>query len=557
MELNGAQILIRLLERQGIDTIFGIPGGANLPIYDALYRSRIQHILARHEQGAGFMAQGMARTTGRAAVCMATSGPGATNLITAIADAKLDSIPIIFITGQVPSSLIGTDAFQEVDTYGLTVPITKHNFLIQDAHDLIEIIPEAFRIAESGRPGPVAIDIPKDVQTQIIDIATWPEPGVVQPLPQCQSDVIPQMAAMIHDAKRPVFYIGGGVTAADASGWVQQIAHKNAIPVTTTLMGLGAIPHDDPLSIGMLGMHGNAYTNILMEEADLIIALGIRFDDRATGKIEAFCKHAAIIHVDVDPSEIDKLKNATLGICGDVAIILEHLGPLIKENDRLAWQNRISGLKQTHNCTYDSEHLMEHPEGIIHYIGSIAPQDAIIATDVGQHQMWTAQTYPFKFPRTFLTSGGLGTMGFGMPTAIGAALAHPDKKVICISGDGSFLMNIQELATMAEHGVNITTIIINNGHLGLVRQQQELFYNNRIFASKFGFAPDFATIAKGFGIPAWDLGKTCDSKKCLEQALAYTGPTLINAPVQPDLNVYPMVPPGASNLEMIGGNEHA
>ena len=556
MKLNGARILIKLLERQGIDTICGIPGGANLPIYDALYHSSIRHILARHEQGAGFMAQGMARTTGRSAVCMATSGPGATNLITAIADAKLDSIPVIFITGQVPSSFIGTDAFQEVDTYGLTIPITKHNFLVQDARDLLEIIPEAFKIAESGRPGPVVIDIPKDVQTQTVRLETWPEPGMPECLPTCNAEICMQMAEMIHQARRPVLYIGGGVMASDASEGVTQIAHKNTIPVTTTLMGLGAIPHDDPLFLGMLGMHGNVYTNIIMAEADLIIALGIRFDDRATGKIEEFCKQAAIIHVDVDRSEIDKLKNATLGICGDVRTILDHLLPLINEDNRPDWQRRISALKHTHDCSREIENDMTHPAGIIQYVGSIAPEDAIITTDVGQHQMWTAQAYPFRRPRSFLTSGGLGTMGFGMPTAIGAALANPDKKIICISGDGSILMNIQELATMAEHGLNITTIIMNNGHLGLVRQQQELFYNNHIFASKFDVSPDFATIAKGFGIPAWDLGKTCNPSKTIQQALAHTGPALINAPVQHDINVYPMVPPGASNLEMIGGNEN-
>ena len=557
MKLSGAQILVKLLERQGVEILYGIPGGANLPIYDALYDSAIRHVLARHEQGAGFMAQGMARTTSLPAVCLATSGPGATNLITAIADAKLDSIPVVFITGQVPSDFIGTDAFQEVDFYGLTVPITKHNFLVQEASDLLTVIPEAFRIAQSGRPGPVAVDIPKDVQTGMVAIDTWPAPGGPLSPPACHEPAVGRMADMIHRAKRPILVAGGGIIAAGAADLLKALAEKNNIPVTATLMGMGVMAVDHPLFLGMLGMHGNVYTNRVMAEADLIVGLGIRFDDRATGKIEAFCRQATVIHVDVDHSEIDKLKNATLGICGDVKQLLTGLLPEICPDRREKWLASIDGLRCTFPVVSYEMADMRHPAGIIAHIGNKAPGDAIVSTDVGQHQMWAAQVYPINRPRSFLTSGGLGTMGFGLPAAIGAAFAHPDKKVICISGDGSLLMNIQEMATMAEHGLNITVVVMNNGHLGLVRQQQELFYNNRIMASKFDLSPNFAAIARGFGISAWDLSEATDRKTCIEAALAHDGPCLLHAPVYDNINVFPMVPPGASNLEMIGGDGHA
>jgi len=551
MELNGAQLIVKLLERQGIDIIFGIPGGTNLPIYDALYHSKIRHILTRHEQSAGFMAQGLARTNGQASVCMATSGPGATNLITALADAKLDSIPVVAITGQVPTSMIGTDAFQEVDTYGLTLPVTKHNFLVQRPEDLLTIIPEAFRIAESGRPGPVVIDVPKDVQTQAVRFDKWPEPGIAKDTGLEDTAIPATMARMIHHARKPLFYAGGGIIAADASDLLRKTARKNAIPVVSTLMGLGTMAYNDPLFLGMLGMHGTSEANKAMSRADLIIALGIRFDDRATGKIEEFCKDATIIHVDVDDSEIGKLKNASLGVCGDVAKILTELFPLVQAAERKAWHQEIFTMKNRDAISSEMINNPAHPANLIRYIGDQAPEDAIITTDVGQHQMWTAQVYPIKRPRSFVTSGGLGTMGFGLPTAMGAAFANPDKKVICISGDGSFLMNIQELATLAEHDLNVTILLMDNGHLGLVRQQQELFYENHVFASKFGFSPDFAAIARGFGIQAWDTKMNGSAKTAIDQALAFDGPALVHLSIDWDVNVYPMVPPGASNLEMI------
>jgi acetolactate synthase I/II/III large subunit len=552
MKYSGAEIIIKMLETHGIDTIAGIPGGSNLPLYNALYGSKIRHILARHEQGAGFIAQGMARSTGKPAVCFATSGPGATNLITAIADAKLDSVPIIAITGQVPSALMGTDAFQEADTYGMTIPITKHNFLVHDASELIPTINKAFTIAIEGRPGPVLIDVPKDVQSQIIEVEKFYIEEPAKSATSTKDDIISQAAAMINASTKPVFYIGGGVMSSGAYLEIAAIAEKNAIPITSTLMGLGCMPHNHPLYIGMLGMHGARYTNHILEEADLLIALGVRFDDRATGNIAQFCPNAAVLHIDIDPAELNKIRTATLGIAGNAKDILQQIEPAVHAEKREAWIDRITHLRKEQPFNYPVEKDIFHPLNLIRAIGSLAPENAIITTDVGQHQMWTAQAYPFMQPRTFLTSGGLGTMGFGLPAAIGAALANPKRKVICFSGDGSILMNIQELATLAELNLNVTIVLLNNGHLGLVRQQQELFYNGNYIASKFDIQPDFAAIAKGFGIVGVDLGKASDPHTALQNALESQRPCFINVPIDHKEMVTPMVPPGKANIEMIG-----
>lgn len=553
MEISGAKLVVKLLERQGIEIICGIPGGSNLPIYDALKDSSIRHILARHEQGAGFMAQGMARTTGRAAVCMGTSGPGVTNLLTAIADARLDSIPIVAITGQVSSSLIGTDAFQEVDTYGLTIPITKHNFLVQSASDLLEVIPEAFRLAESGRPGPVVVDIPKDVQKELIEIDAWPEPGQRSAPVQCDPECLDRAAKMIAAASRPVIYAGGGIVAAGCSRDLIRLSHQNSIPVVTTLMGLGAFPHGDSNYLGMLGMHGSRATNMAMEEADLIIALGVRFDDRAVGKANEFCSQADILHIDIDRSEIGKIKPSNLSIVGDVGQALHKLTDMVEHSIRIGWSSRISDLRRMYPDIEQDREDIFHPLNLIRIMGESLPDNAIITTDVGQHQMWVAQGYPFRQPRTLLTSGGLGTMGFGLPNAIGAALAEPERKVVCVSGDGSFLMNIQELATLAEQRLNVKVIIMNNNRLGLVCQQQELFFEKRYFASSFESNPDFASIARGFGIPSFDLSEQENPSLFLRQALDHNGPCVINVPIGFENKVLPMVPPECANREMIGG----
>lgn len=553
MKRTGAQIITALLERQGMETVAGIPGGCNLPLYDALRESPIHHVLARHEQGAGFIAQGMARATGKAAVCLATSGPGATNLLTAIADAKLDSVPIIAITGQVPASMIGTDAFQEVDTYGLTLPITKHNFIVRNVEELLEVIPEAFHIALSGRPGPVAIDVPKDMQTQTLDITEWPEPGKADALPPCEPETIRQLADRIHRAKKPVLYIGGGIIASDASEDLAAFARKNDIPVACTLSGLGAFPANDPLYLGMLGMHGAQYTNLLLDEADLILAFGVRFDDRATGRAVEFCKHADIVHVDIDPSEIGKIKPANLAIVGDVGNILRAVMPMLQDNERTGWRRRIAELKHRFPLRFPAPHDPFHPMNFLQQLSMLTEPDTIITTDVGQHQMWVAQAYPFQRPRTLLTSGGLGTMGFGLPAAIGAALARPGLRAVCVSGDGSILMNLQELATLAELNLDVTVFIMNNHHLGLVRQQQELFYGQRYYASQFSADPDFARIAEGFGLRAWDLGEEPDPMEAVARALNQPGPSVINVPVHQTENVLPMVPPGKANRDMIVG----
>jgi acetolactate synthase-1/2/3 large subunit len=554
MQLTGAQIIIHLLERQEITIIAGVPGGANLPLYDALSQSRhIRHVLARHEQGAGFIAQGMARASGQPAVCFATSGPGATNLLTAIADAKLDSIPLICITGQVPTAMIGTDAFQEVDIYGMSIPITKHNFLVRSAPELFKAIPEAFRIATSGRPGPVLVDVPKDVQNQSVEVRSWPEPGRPDPAPACDPAVLTAAAHLINTASRPVLYLGGGVIHAGAAHLSRRLAEKAGIPAAMTLMGLGAIPTDHPRCIGMLGMHAARYTNLALEACDLLIAVGARFDDRATGRVAQFCPEARIIHIDIDPSELDKIKTAHVGIVGDVQEVLQALLPLVEAQPRQAWLTEIEALKTRYPLGTPGADDSRTPYGLVLHTASLLDDDAIITTDVGQHQMWTAQVYPLRRARQWLTSGGLGTMGFGLPAAIGAALACPARTVVCFSGDGSLLMNIQELVTAVEVGAKVKIVLMNNNALGLVHQQQDLFYGGRRFASDFRTAVDFVTIARGFRMPVYELADDTEPHLTLARALRAPGPCLIHAAIDAQEKVYPMVPPGAANKDMIGG----
>lgn len=553
-QMTGAQLIVRLLERQGVRTIAGIPGGAILPLYDALSGSDIiHHVLARHEQGAGFMAQGMARVSGKPEVCFASSGPGATNLVTAIADAMLDSIPLVAITGQVPLPMIGTDAFQEVDIYGMTVPITKHNFLVRSARELLEVIPEAFRIAMSGRPGPVLVDVPKDVQNQIIEFAEFPPVAVRSPSPVVPVEQLEAAARMINEAERPVLYLGGGVIHSGAAQLAVNLAEQAGLPTTMTLMALGSMPVDHPLSIGMLGMHGARYTNFVLEESDLLICVGARFDDRAIGKAAQFCPNAKIVHVDVDPSELHKIKNAHVAINGDVAEVLDALLPRVRVQLRESWLARVAELRTTFPMQFPEQENPRSHYGLIHAVAEALDDEAVITTDVGQHQMWVAQAYPFRRPRQWLTSGGLGTMGFGMPAALGAAMAAPERTVVCFSGDGSFMMNIQELATLAEQQLNVKIVLMNNNALGLVYQQQNLFYGKRVFASRYKGEPDFLRIAEGFGIPAIDLDASANPQATLAQALQTPGPCLIHASIDREQFVYPMVPPGAANTEMIGG----
>ncbi len=564
--LTGAELVIRELERRGIEIVAGIPGGAILPLYDALQQSRIQHVLARHEQGAAFIAQGMARATGKVAVCLATSGPGATNLITALADARADSIPIVAITAQVPQKLIGTDAFQEVDTCALARPATKACFFARSAAELARLLPEAFALAESGRPGPVLVDIPKCVLMERLPAEeSFGEPTSVAQRGAVTTEVKgtacsrvaewldaeePQtwhrLGARLARSRRPLLYIGGGVHAAGAYAALLELSRRADIPVVSSLHGLGAYPSEDPLFLGMLGMHGAPYTNHATEEADLVIAVGARFDDRATGKPEQFCRNAEIIHIDVDARELGKIKPIAFGIVSDARRALSRLLEVTEPSERPEWRARITALRAERPITLRGEACE-----FLQRLSGVLDRRTIVTTDVGQHQMWVAQNMPFSEPRTLLTSGGLGTMGFGLPAAIGAALACPGQKVVCVSGDGSLLMNVQELATLAELGLNVTTLVMNNSQLGLVRQQQQLFYGQRYSAAHFKRGTDFAALARAFGLRGESARASELSSARLAELLSTPGPMLVDVSIPGTENVLPMVPPGASNLDMI------
>jgi acetolactate synthase-1/2/3 large subunit len=557
MEMTGAEIIVGLLERAGITTIAGIPGGSNLPLYHALGASRIRHVLARHEQAAGFIAQGQARRTGRPAVCFATSGPGVTNLLTAIADAKLDSVPVVAITGQVPTSMLGTDAFQEIDTYGLSIPIVKHSVLVKSAAELLVELPRAFAIAAAGRPGPVVVDVPKDVQIQKAAFDAWPAinlppAAAAEPDPAALAEIAQAVAA----AERPLLYAGAGCAASDAAAAsLAAFARAAGAPVVCTLLGLGAMPPDDPLFLGMVGMHGTRAANAAALECDLLIAVGARFDDRATGKLAAFAPKARTVHIDIDAAEIGKLRRPNLALTADAGAALAALAAVlapvaVRPAAREVWAASLADRRRREAGPRDAP--IGHPARFLADLAARLPANAVVTTDVGQHQMWAAQAMPVRGPRRFLTSGGLGTMGFGLPTAIGAALADPESPVVCVSGDGSILMNIQELATLAELRPKLAIVLMDNGRLGLVRQQQELFYSGRYVASRFECRPDFAAIAAGFGIPSVDLEKEADPDAALAAALAFDGPCLVRVPVDPEANVYPMVPPGAANADAIG-----
>lgn len=558
MNLNGAELIIRFLEYAGIEVVAGIPGGASLPIYDALHGSKIRHILARHEQGAGFIAGGMARASGKPAVCIASSGPGVTNLITAVADAKMDSIPLIAITGQVPVSMIGTDAFQEIDTLSLSIPITKRSYLVKEVEDLIRILPQAWKTSIEGRPGPVWIDVPKDVASARIEWDEQKEKEFWNILKteftlKIGADWAERFKDLLSESKRPVFYIGGGLNRPESAESFRKLHEKLGFPTVSTLMGLGICRDDHPQFLGMLGMHGSRATNLVLEEADLLIALGVRFDDRATGKLNEFCPNAKIVHVDIDATEIGKLKNPNLSLKHDIGVFLRQiLNETFTElhSAKEEWLDRVQTLKTLYAFPMPEEEAL-HPFAIIRRVAEVLKERAIITTDVGQHQMWAAQYYPFQTQGSLLTSGGLGTMGFGLPTAIGAALASPGKRIVCISGDGSILMNIQELDTLRELDLDVTVLLMNNGHLGLVRQQQELFFSSRFSASKFTLPTNFTKIASSFGIPSFELREEDSVSEVLEDALNRKGPSFVTLRVAPELHVLPMVPPGKPNREMI------
>ncbi len=551
----GAQILIECLEREGVEIMFGYPGGQVLPIFDKLYDSKIRFILTRHEQGAAHAADGYARATGKVGVCLATSGPGATNLTTGIANAYMDSVPMVAITGQVKTFLIGNDAFQEADVTGVTRSISKHNFLVKDVNDLARTIREAFHIASTGRPGPVVIDIPVDVQQADCDFF-WPQEVSIRgykPTYFGHAGQIKKAARLIARSKRPVLYIGGGVITSGAHQEVLRLAEGIKAPVAMTMMGLGAFPGTHQMSLGMLGMHGTAYANHAVTESDLIIAIGARFDDRVTGRIDAFAPNAKVIHIDIDPTSISKNIRVDIPIVGDAKNILgQILEEIKKKPDTEKWLNQIREWKSRHPLRYIHDGEKIKPQFVIEQIYEATKGKAIIVTEVGQNQMWSCQWYKYDEPRTFISSGGLGTMGFGFPAALGVKLGCPEKEVFDIAGDGSIQMNIQELMTAVCNKIPVKVAILNNGFLGMVRQWQELFYKKRYSSVKIS-SPDFVKLAESFGAIGMQITKKPDVRKAIEKALRIDNTVLMDFIVEPEENVYPMVPAGSAINQMISG----
>ncbi len=576
MKKTGAEIIVKMLEMHGVKKVAGIPGGSILPLYDELSRSNLHHVLVRQEQAGGFIAQGMARTTGVPAVCLATSGPGAMNLLTSVADARCDSIPIIAITGQVNTNLIGTDAFQEADTFGLSFPITKHSMMVKSAKELLTAIPKAFEICMTGRPGPVLIDVPRNVQLETCEFEKWPEPYKAQK--EKYEEDFSAAAKMILASKKPVLYLGGGCNSPEASKALRDFIKTVRMPVVSSLMGLGAIPKSNKDFAGMVGMHGSYSANVAMHDSDLVIAAGVRFDDRATGVVSKFCPKAKIIHIDIDAAEINKIISANLSYVAKVEDAIPLLTKALekackeeKENDlekeRENWCNKI--IEVSANNTSNQCGVPKAEEKNKNFINSVNPRtfiesvpslaekagtkktDLLVTTDVGQHQMWAAQYYPIEEPRTFLTSGSLGTMGFGLPVAIGAAFANPDKRVVCFSGDGSIMMNIQELATLAENNLNVTVIVFENGTLGMVYQQQKFLFDKTYSASEFIASPDLLKIAQGFGIEAIDADSEPDWYKKAFDPKRKNKPCFVRVRVDPEETVLPFVPGGKANIDSI------
>jgi acetolactate synthase-1/2/3 large subunit len=553
MKKTGSQIIVECLKKEGVDIIFNYPGGAVLPLFDELQSAPLRQVLVRHEQAAVHAADGYARATGRVGVVIVTSGPGATNTVTGIATAFMDSIPIVIMTGQVPTLLIGNDAFQEADIIGITRPCTKHNYLVKDVKDLAQILKQAFYVARSGRPGPVLIDLPKDT---LVDSAEFKYPEKLfirgyQPTYEGHLGQIQRAVKLMLKSKKPVLYVGGGIISSNASKELTLFAEKLGIPVTMTLMGLGSFPGNHPLSLGMLGMHGTYWANMAVMECDLLIAIGSRFDDRVTGRIEAFAPQAKIIHIDIDPTSISKNVRVDLPIVGDCKRILSKILSLIEEEDISSfkagldkWHHQIEKFKAIHNMSYEQKEIIK-PQYVVEKIFELTKGDAIISTEVGQNQMWAAQYFPFLKPRTLLTSGGLGTMGYGLPAAMGAQAAFPNKLVIDISGDGSFQMNSQELATIVQYQMPVKVVILNNGYLGMIRQWQEFFFGKRYSSSCLeGISPDFVKLAEAYGAVGLRVSKPEELVSTLKKAFSIPEPVIIDVIVDPEENVYPMVPAG-------------
>jgi acetolactate synthase-1/2/3 large subunit len=555
--MNGARWLVQALEAEGVDTIFGYPGGAIMPFYDALHgASSLRHVLVRHEQGAAFAANGYARASGRVGVCVATSGPGASNLVTGIADAMLDSVPMVVITGQVPTSLMGTDAFQELDVFGMTLPIVKHSFLPRSVDDLRWMLAEAFRIARSGRPGPVLIDLPKDVQLGDASHLAAHAPLAPVPVPSAPDAAFHEAAAVISQSQRPVVYAGGGVVLGDAVEAFREFVDLTGFPTVLTLKALGALPPSHPCNLGMLGMHGSRAANMAVQECDLLIVVGARFDDRATGKLAEFAPGARVVHIDGDACEIGKLREADASVPGDIATSLGRLSVVAAQNEgrnaaaRSAWRNACLERARRHAARYDAPGDKVYAPALLKRLSELAP-DAIVACDVGQHQMWVAQHWRFHHPRQHLTSGALGAMGFGLPAAIGAQMENPQACVVCVSGDGSFMMNIQELATLRRYRLPVKIVLLDNSALGMVRQWQELFFDKRYSEIDLSDNPDFAEVARAFGIEALHVDRADGVEDALHALLRSEGPTLLHVAIDTAANVWPLVPPNHNNAQML------
>jgi acetolactate synthase-1/2/3 large subunit len=558
--MRAVDAIMECLKAEGVEHVFGIPGGANLPTYDALYDAGIRHVQCRHEQGAGHAAEGYAKASGRVGVALATSGPGATNLVTCIADAVMDSVPTVFLTGQVRTELIGTDGFQEADISGITMPVVKHSILIQDPRDIPKAIHEAFHIARTGRPGPVLVDVPQDLSRA--DIPYEPVSGVhlpgYQPTTEGNTKQIRLAAKALANARRPVVYGGGGIINANAEKEFREFCLSDVFPVTCTLMGLGAFPSDDVQWLGMLGMHGTRTANYAMDEADLIVAIGARFDDRVTGKLSEFAPRAKFIHIDIDPAEISKNVPAHIPIVGDAGNILPKLTAeyraLGAERSRLdAWWQRIKGWQEKHPLRYqDSEDGEIKPQYMVQALYEATDGQAIVTSDVGQHQMWAAQYYGFNRPRQWINSGGLGTMGFGLPSALGAKVAQPDQDVVCLAGDGSLIMTVQELATCVTEQIPVKVFLMNNGYLGMVRQWQELFWDRRYSQVEMGASPDWVKLADAFGALGMRVTDKGDLVEAFKTALAADGPVLVDVHVTKEENCYPMIPAGQAARDMVG-----
>jgi len=559
IKLTGSEIIIKTLQDEGVDTIFGYPGGATVELYDHLVKSEIRHVLVRHEQGAVHAADGYARASGKVGVCLVTSGPGATNTVSGIASAFMDSIPLVILTGQVPTNLIGNDAFQEVDIVGITRPCTKHNYLVKNAEDLNRILREAFFIARSGRPGPVLVDLPKDLFKATVQYKPLKEVSLKSYNPTYEPNPrqLPKALDLIREAERPLVFSGGGVILSKASKELREFVKKIHAPITSTLMGLGAYPGTDPLWLGMIGMHGTYCANMSSAECDLLIAIGVRFDDRVTGKISAFAPKAKIIHIDIDPTSIRKNLPVSVPIVGDCRITLQRLNGLLKnekpgsiKKKRAPWLEQIENWRAANPLNYVQAETIK-PQFVVEKIYEMTKGKAIITTEVGQNQMWTAQYYHFEQPNTFITSGGLGCMGFGLPAAIGAQIAQPDKLVIDIAGDGSIQMNIQEMATAVQYNLPVKVAILNNGYLGMVRQWQELFYGRCYACTEMSTAPDFVKLAEAYGAVGLRASKPEEVEVVLRKAFDTPRPVIMDFVVEKEECVYPMVPSGAPITEML------